>query len=259
MSKKTNTVSRVAVLDKTFKIIFFLEESKTAVGLTEISRKTEINKATCYRILQTLTTYNIIETGEQPGTYQLGIGLLKLGETVQRRINVREIALPYLKELTNNTDITSYLCILHHDKSLCVERIEGSHAKILLLNVGDEWPLHIGGAPRAMLAYLEEEKIEDILSNIEDTEHTEHASNVPSDYQSILQSVRETGYNTSYDDVLSGISSIGAPIFNQIGDVVAAVSLSNISSLIHPDTENVLAEQLLKTTNKISRALGYGL
>lgn len=257
LTDKKKKVSQVAVLDKAFTIIFFLKKTKEGIGLTEIARQTGINKTTCYRILQTLMTNKIVEYGTSSGTYRLGLNLLELGNAVQRRISIREIALPYLKELTNKTTATTYLCLLRNDKSLCVERIEGPHAQILLLNVGEEWPLYTGGAARAMLAYLDDHKINHILSTAENDSIAEHALYTHNDYWPLVERIRTKGYNVSYDDVLNGVSSIGAPIFNQHGEVTAAISLSNTSRMIQPKKEEELATLITDTANTISASLGW--
>jgi len=191
------------------------------------------------------------------GTYRLGLVLLSLGNNVLRRLNVRENALPYLKELTEKTNTTSYLCILDQDTSLCVERIKGTHAKLLLLNIGDRWPLYTGGTARAMLAYLDDTKINSILSTVEEGYFTKYALHTPTDYWSLIDSIRQTGYNVSYNDVLDGVSSIDAPIFDHNSKVIAAVSISNTSNMIYPKREEELAQMVVETANKISETLRW--
>src|SRR5690625_1590205 len=97
---KTPSKKAVGVLDRALIIISTLEETQEGLGLTEIANRANINKTTCYRILQTLLNNSIVETGVNPGTYRLGIRLLELGSIVQKRINLRQIALPALTQLT---------------------------------------------------------------------------------------------------------------------------------------------------------------
>lgn len=255
-SEKKRNPKTVAVLEKAITIITFLEETKDGVGLTEIAKRTNINKTTCYRILQTLMLDNIVEYGEITGTYRLGFRLLELGNSVQRRINVRKIALPYLRELTDQTDDTSYLCILDKNKSLCVERVEGIYVQVLLLNIGDVWPLHVGAAPRAMLAYLEDEMIEKIIASPQE-DITVHSEVEHDDYWSLIKDVRKKGYSVSYEDVITGVSSIGAPIFDHLGRIIASISLSSTSQKIPPSKESEIAQLVVNAANQISKSLGW--
>lgn len=252
--KKRNTV---AVIEKALTVISFLEDTKDGIGLTEIATQTNINKTTVYRILQTLMLDNIVEYGEVEGTYRLGFRLLELGEIVQSNIDLRTTALPYLKQLTAQTDHTTYLCILHHDASLCVERIDGLHVQVLLLKVGDVWPLYVGGAARAMLAFLDDKKIDQIIAEENNNPITLHSEIEHEDYWELINITREKGYSSSFEDVIRGVSSIGAPIFNHNGEVVAAVSLSTTSTLLPPSHEEEIASQVVETANKISQQLGW--
>src|SRR5699024_2849867 len=120
---------------------------------------TSINKTTCYRILQTLLLDNMVEVGKKNGTYRLGMRLLELGSAVQRRINIRQIALPVLTKLTNLTGETSFLCLDTEKGAVCLERIEGKNVQVLAMKVGDSWPFYQGAAPRAILAYKSDQYI----------------------------------------------------------------------------------------------------
>lgn len=254
-AKKPNTV---AVLEKAIKIITFLEDTKEGVGLTEIAKQTAINKTTCYRILQTFMLDNMVEYGDMEGTYRLGFRFLELGNHVLNRIDVRGIALPYLKELTATINNTAYLCILNKGKSLCVERIEGQHVQILLLNVGDVWPLYTGAAPRAMLSYLDDEEITEIITT-RDEELMGHSKITYSDadYWKLVEETREKGYSVSYNDVIEGVSSIGAPVFDHHGKVIASVSISSTSQRVASSKEHEIAELVMNTADNISKALGW--
>ncbi|MBO1003252.1 IclR family transcriptional regulator [Pseudogracilibacillus auburnensis] len=250
-NKKVNTV---AVLDKAITIITFLESAKGGIGLTEIAKQTKINKATCYRILQTLMVDRIVEYGDIAGTYQLGLRLLELGNIVKRRLDIRKIALPFLKELTGETKDTSYLCLLNNFQSLCVERVEGTYARVLLLNVGDIWPLYVGAAARAMLAYIDDDEINKIIHPPQDN-HIIQSNNKDINYWDLIHEVRKNGYSVSYEDVVAGVSSIGAPIFDSSGKVVASISLSSTSKKLLDNKEEV-AQLIMHTANQISKSLG---
>lgn len=257
ISKKKNTEkNKVKVIERTIKIINLLENTSKGIGLTEISKRTNINKTTCYRILQTLMSDNIVEYGETNGSYRLGLRLLELGNSVLKRMDVREIALPYLNELTAITKQTSYLCVLHQDKALCVERVEGSHLQILMLKVGDIWPLYVGAAPRAMLAYLDDVKIEEIISNATD-EHTKLSEKKHNNYWQLIYDIREKGYSVSYEDVIPNVSSIGAPIFDHRGKVIAAISVSSTAPGSLYEKEKKISSLVVGAANKISKQLGW--
>lgn len=246
----------VGVLQKAITIIEALEDVQEGIGLKEIAEKTSINKTTCYRILQTLLLDHMVEMGNKSGTYRLGMRMLELGASVQRRINLRQIALPVLTKLTNLTGETSFLCLNTEDRAVCLERIEGKNVQVLAMRVGDSWPLYQGAAPRAILAYKSDQYISDLLNNAEFEEKT---SNTPLDaesYWAFITEAREQGYTTSREDVTLGVASIGAPIFDYDGKVIAAISISSTVHRIYPKEKNV-AQELREAAIEISQLMGW--
>lgn len=246
----------VGVLQKAITIIEALEDVQEGIGLKEIAEKTSINKTTCYRILQTLLLDNMVESGEKNGTYRLGMRMLELGAAVQRRINLRQIALPVLTRLTNTTGETSFLCLNTEDRAVCLERIEGKNVQVLAMRVGDSWPLYQGAAPRAILAYKNDHYINELLYNAVFEEKTSNTPMNVEAYWNFITEARERGYTTSREDVTLGVASIGAPIFDYDGKVIAAISISSTVHRIYPKEESV-AQELKAAALEISQLMGW--
>lgn len=256
MNTKINNTNSVGVLSKALNVIAVLEHAREDLGLTEIANRSEINKTSCYRILQTLMIDNMVESGERAGTYRLGIRFLKLGEVVQNKMSVRQIALPILTKLTEEIGVTSYLVVLNNQKAVCLERIEGEGVQVLAFRLGDSWPLYQGAAPRAILANIGSEKVEKILSGpIE--KHTPKTPTDPNYYKEMIKEIQKRGYSVSEEDVTLGIASIGAPIFDHKEDVIAAISISGATHKIFAGKEKNVAEKVIKAANDISIKLGW--
>ena len=56
----------------------------------------------------------------EPGSYRLGMRLLELGNLVKSRINVREMALPVMRELHAQISETVNLSVRHDDEIVYV-------------------------------------------------------------------------------------------------------------------------------------------
>lgn len=246
----------VGVLQKAITIIKALEDTQKGIGIREIAEKTSINRTTCHRILQTLLLDNMVEMGEKNGMYRLGMRMLELGSAVQRRINLRQLALPILTKLTNSTGETSFLCLNTEDRAVCLERIEGKNVQVLAMRVGDSWPLYQGAAPRAILTHKSDQYIRDLLTNVDFERKTANTPPDASTYWKLIMEAREKGYTTSREDVTLGVASIGAPIFDHEGKVIAAVSISSTVHRIYPKEKN-LAYELKETATNISGLMGW--
>jgi DNA-binding IclR family transcriptional regulator len=81
-----------------FSLIDVLASREEAVSLKEISEKTGLHPSTTHRILNDLAVGRFVDRPEA-GSYRLGMRLLELGNLVKGRLNVRDAALPPMREL----------------------------------------------------------------------------------------------------------------------------------------------------------------
>lgn len=251
--KEAKKKETAGVLDKALLVITVLEETNGNIGLTKIADLAGINKTSCYRIINSLLAADLVEVGNKKGTYRLGMRFLKLGMNVQKRLNVRKIALPILTRLTEQTGDTTFLCLLNNLKAVCLERVEGNGVQVLSLDVGDVWPLYSGAGPRAILANLEIEKVtQALVLKIDNTQKDESV-----DYNEVVKEIRKSGYAVSFEDVTVGVFSIGAPIFNYEGDVIGSISLSSTVKSLPEEKEKEIAQLVKNAAKEVSEMMGW--
>jgi hypothetical protein len=88
----------------------------------------------------------------EPGSYRLGMRLLELGNLVKSRINVREMALPVMRELHAQTGETVNLSVRHDDEIVYVERTSSGRSAMRVVHViGARAPLHVTAAGKLFL------------------------------------------------------------------------------------------------------------
>ena len=98
------------------------------------------------------------------GDYRLGLALYGFGKRVEAGLDLRVRSLPLLKELSETTNLTSFLWVRQGDQAICLERIDGRDSFSMAAEAGSGLPLHTGAAPRMLLALDKEEVIDDYLA-----------------------------------------------------------------------------------------------
>ena len=83
--------------------------------------------------------------------------MLSLGNDLIRRLDIRRASLPVLKRIHEATGETTFLCVRHGTRAVCIERIDGVRVNSRVLRLGRSLPLHVGAAPRALLAFEDRE------------------------------------------------------------------------------------------------------
>lgn len=252
--KAVTTAEPVRVLVKAMAVLELLAEASDELSLGDIAARLELNKSTCYRILTTLTAGDFVERSS-PGAYRLGIGAFRVGSAMERRLSVRERALPAMRELYRRSGETVFLLVLRGDEAVCVERLDGRYASTHTLRIGGTLPLHLGAGPRLLLALLPDEQVEAYLAGPLQR-RTSSTQATPEQLRDEVHRIRGEEYATSRDDVEQGVTAVSVPIRDHTGAVAAALSLSGLTAHL-PDSEQETQLAMLRdAASGASRALG---
>jgi IclR family transcriptional regulator, KDG regulon repressor len=249
---------QVQSLVRAVSLLEVFARDKGDLSLKEIAEATGLSKSTCYRLLATLEEVHFVERDKSHTHYRLGMKLFELGLIVQRRMDLRRLALPYLVDLAETTGETSFLMIRDKDEALCIERVESTYpVRALALNVGGRLPLLVGGGQRALLAELPDDEVLRIVREKDMPHFTLHS---PTDPQALLAELRRTrdqGYGRSWEDITPGVAAIGALVKDYTGNGIAAVSIAGIVQRFGPDRWDTLVELVKNSARQISLQMGY--
>lgn len=213
-------------------------------------------RSSIYRLLAALQRLEFVEPGSTRGAYRLGVKLLSLGSAVQARFDERAAALPEMEALHRQTGETIFLCVRHGFQAVCIERIEGERVQSLALRLGGSLPLHVGAAPRVLLAFEPDELWQEYVGGWEPERLTAKTLVSRRALFAALEEIRELGYAISDEDVTAGIAAIGAPVRDYSGRVCAALSISGTRPLILGNVRDV-TEKTVAAADAASRSLGY--
>lgn len=256
MSKETS----LQLVDKAVEVLDLLARDKelTAAQLAELMNEP---RTSIYRLLGSLREQDMVEPGSRRGYFRLGFHLVRLGNARVSQFDERQLALPVMQRLHDETGETVFLCVPRGREAVCIERIDGRRVQSLALRIGGALPLHAGAASRALLAYADREFWNSYVADVGEPLEA-FTSSTPVTARKLfplLEETRRTGIAISDGDVTLGIAAIGAPVFDYRGDLRAALSISGVRpSILGPGTKQV-REALLAASREVSRSLGAEL
>ncbi len=249
---------QVQSLVRAVSLLEVFARDKAELSLKEISEATGLSKSTSYRLLSTLEEVNFVERDKSHTHYRLGMKLFELGLIVQRRMDLRRQALPYLVDLAEQTGETAFLIIRDKDDALCIERVEGTYpVRALALNVGGRLPLHLGGGQRALLAELSDDDVLRIIREKGMPQFTPQSVVDPQELLVELRETRERGFGRSWEDITPGVAAVGVLVRDYTGTGIAAVSIAGIVQRFGPDRFDALIESVKAAARDISLQMGY--
>ncbi len=227
------------------------------LGVSELSRELGLGKSTVHRLLRTLTAEGFLRQDPASGKYRLGLVLAELGAAVTLNTEFHAAAIGPLEELWKLTGETVQVAHLDHREVVYVERIESSHTLRLFNEVGRRNWAHCTGTGKALLAFLHDDELDEILDGWELPALTPHTITDPEALRADLARVRDRGYAENVNESNIGVASVGAPIRDAAGRVIAAVSAAGPTLRLNRTSLESHAGAVMAAAEAISRNLGW--
>src|SRR5665648_501292 len=255
--KKASPNYPIKVLDKTFSILDILLQHGSTMHMTEIAEKLGLYPSTIHRILDTLRHWGYVEQDSHTQKYRLGLKALELGMAKLHQMDLVREAAPCLKELVNQCNETVHLGALDGGEVLYLAKEESSQTIRMISYVGKRAPLHCTALGKVLLAYLSAEERKKILGEKVLLRLTENTITDKRELEKELDKIREQGFALDREENEKDVRCVASPIRNYQGEVIAAISISSPIFRIDINPQNNLNEVLIKTSEKISKKLGY--
>lgn len=209
--------------------------------LEEITQITGLPRSTVFRMLQQLVALGWVDRA--PRGYAPGVRITRhVGSTDQEAIRVA--AAPVLSDLHNETRTVAHLAVLSGPVTQYLDKVGGAVNSTVPSRVGGRILAADAVAGRAMLAWLEPERVDRLMSDL--------VPNCLDELHAELNAVRHRGGIAFSDGSRrrSGISSVAVAVHGPSGPV-AAISLARRGTL----TPGQVAPHLFGAARTISSAL----
>jgi DNA-binding IclR family transcriptional regulator len=255
LPEKTPESSLAQTVLKALDTLECLARADEPVTAHQVAREIGLSRTTAYRLLSTLATRGYV-TGDKDGRYQLGLGLLRLSQTLLERLELPALAKPILRETCRLSNETVFLGIRDGTEALYIDKVESPQPVRLCSIAGTRNPLHTTSLGKAILAFLSDEER---ITLLESVNFMRRASNSITDRAALVEQlgvIRGRGY--AIDDIENedGVRCIGAPIFDHARCVVAGISIAGPAYRLSVDRLTQLAPVVMHAANAISTELG---
>jgi DNA-binding IclR family transcriptional regulator len=244
-------------VEKALQILEAFNISHPELSVAELEDILSLPKVSIYRFLRVLLRRGFITQNPQTRKYRLGIKVFELGSVVLRNMELRKAAFPLIEELSQRSGETVHLGILDGHEVVSIEGAESGYSLRISSPIGKRVYPHSTGIGKAILAFLQDEKIEEIIKEKGLPRFMKNTITEPEELKKELQLIQERGYAVDNEENEPGVRCVAAPILDSSHHVIASVSISGPSVRITPAKIPGLAEMVIETSQKISGALGY--
>jgi DNA-binding IclR family transcriptional regulator len=247
----------ITAVERTAQVLkAFSNASTPTLGVTEISQQLDISKAVVHRILNSLRVQGFIDIDPTTRRYLLGPASLAVGLAFLRNVDVRDLARPVLRELSDQTQETATLSIRSGWQRIYIDQVTPAREVKMTVDLGRPFPLHAGSSSKALLAHLPAEEIDTYVSVVGLESLTDLTITDPNQLKEELAKIREAGFAMSAGERQSGAASVAAAILDHDGHPIAAMSLSGPAERFQAEAD-AAASAIVAASRSISQQMGY--
>ncbi|MBP0444176.1 IclR family transcriptional regulator [Roseomonas sp. SSH11] len=210
----------VTAIARGFEILHAFEAEDPILGNQELAERTGLPRATVSRLTYTLTRLGYLTYLPRFGKYQLGLGVVPLGQLALANMGIRRLAAPLMRHLAGETNASVSLGRRDGLSMLYVEHVSPRTAVAVQLEIGSRVPIGLTAMGRAYYAAspeAERRSLDDAL-----------AARYPQDWPRIQQSLAEGcamraahGFTLSAGDWTPTVHAAGAAVTLPGGEVFA--------------------------------------
>lgn len=241
-----------SVAERLFAILdAFDGPGSTTLTLTEIAGRAVLPLSTAHRLADRLVAWGGLE---RSGTgYQVGLKLWRLGTRNPAPGTLRQVALPYLEDLYELTRQNVQIAVRDGLAALYLEQLAARDSVSVVADVGRRLPLHATGVGLVLLAFARGDVLTDVIAAAP-RKYLPSTLTTDSELRRRLAEVRAVGLAVTREEMTAGSASIAAPVRDDSGEVIAALSII-VPSNEPIDPRYELAVRI--AANGISRDLGW--
>jgi len=242
------------VMLRGLELLEYLADARNGCGAKDVAEFLGVHRSSVYRYLSLLVERGYVERTDE-SSYRIGPKILELANLVLDRMDLREIARPFLIELCQQTDTTVHLCRLDGADVVYLDKVETDRSLPLVSRVGGRAPAYCTGVGKALLSHISPERRHFILRDVKMEAFTPTTHVTMASLEQDLGGIRECGYAEDRCEHEEGISCVAVPIFDFYGEVVASISATDLSRRLDEKKE-VLVLTLQEAAGAISARLG---
>jgi DNA-binding IclR family transcriptional regulator len=220
------------------------------LGVTELSERLAMPKATVYGLLRALESEGLVERDIETGKYRLGAAVLQLGNAYLDGNELRARSLLWADSLAERVMEAVRVGVLVGPNVVIVHHVFRPDDSVQMLEVGAAIPWHASALGKAIVAHLDGQAREELLQaelpmltgwTVTETEHV----------LASLDDVRRHGVAIEDQEAVLGEAEIAAPVLGRDGPT-GAIGVAGPAERLVPDGP---IPELVAAVREIARRL----
>lgn len=229
-------------------LLCFTDESD--LGLTELASRVGLHKSTVHRLLASLEGKGFIIRDPASEKYKLGYRVWELSANLMQSDDMSVVLLPEMERLRDVVGETISLYVRDGHERIRIQAVQSRQAVRRVAPIGARLPLVVGASSKILVAYANKASQEELLDEIVWPEGMNKRT-----FSEQLKHILDTGYATSIEEREQGAAAVAVPIYNRMGQVVAALSISGPANRLTADKMKEQADIIKESAKLMGRMI----
>ncbi len=250
--------SSLKTIDKAMRLLEAFSHERAELSIGELSRELKIHKSIVSRLVAALRRGRLLEQDPVTRRVRVGIGAFRLGSIFASRQSIVQTVTPFLGMLVTRTGQSAHAMVLDGTLGLVVATVESPSALRVIMRVGEHRHLHATAGGKLFLAFSDQALFD---AATEDPGLVKLTPSTITDVKKLrgeLKEIRETHVSWNRGESHTGAGGIAAPVLDQGGRIVAAISSVFPLNVVGKKEQEEIAKEALAVSKKISARFSAG-
>ena len=247
--------SRVSTINRAVQVVELLAR-RGPLGVRAIAQNLALPLGSTHRLLQDLNSETVVERTPD-GEWELSYRLAQIVGIQLERVQLPRLVRPILEELASETREAAFLAVPSRDEVVYLDKVQTDLQLQLNVEVGTRRPMYCTGLGKAILAFLPEVQLEQVLNTSSMRPFTPRTITDPMMLRLELERTRERGYAVDHEEIIAGVHCVAVAILNHAARPIGAISVAGTTPKAEGERLEALVSRLKNAGEHVSRRIGY--
>jgi DNA-binding IclR family transcriptional regulator len=248
---------QVRALERALEILAAFSLSQPELSLTDLADRTGVAKSTVFRLVSVLADHGYLERVPDTERYRIGIRPFEIGSIYIQSTTVEQQARPHLERLAAECLQTANLGVLNTGEVVHIGVVTPDRPIRFYTSVGDRERATSTGLGKALISEHSEAEIVTLVEQHPFVQRTRRTIMSLDSLRTSMENIRRQGYAIDDEESFVGLRCVAAPIRNDRGRIVAAISVSGPTAEFTETAISRYVEAVKDAAASVSTRLGF--
>jgi IclR family transcriptional regulator, KDG regulon repressor len=249
----------ISAVERAMKILELFLDGSESLSVPNFVSLLNLPRSTTHELVRTLVDLGyLFPDKNNPRKFSLGLKIFELGGAYASNLDFVREGQDIVKAIAAKCGETVNLAVLQNKSVIFIMKVDSIHPVRLFSAVGRRIPAHVTALGKMLLSALPDREVQSRYENAEELE-TMTPFSITSMTQLLkeLAKVRESGIAFDDSESTPDVQCMAAPVYNHNGEMIAAMSVSVLTTRINPERRKELTKLICEGAAELSSRLGY--